>query len=255
MKIVIIGSGNVATHLSLALSLNGNEILQVYSRKEENARLLAERLNCAFTIHTEEIIPDADAYIFSIKDDALRLMAESINVSGKAIFIHTAGSVPMHIFEGITTRFGVLYPMQTFSKSRNIEFSTVPCFIEASDAETLSIISSLAKSISNKVQECDSEKRRKMHLAAVFACNLTNHCYRLAERITEAEGIDFGMFLPLIEETASKVKELSPREAQTGPMVRYDTTVMNRQMQLITDERTRQIYQLMADSIHEDMKK
>lgn len=145
--------------------------------------------------------------------------------------------------------------MQTFSKNRRVDFHEIPCFIEASNEESLATIRSLAESISGRVVDCDSEKRKKMHLAAVFACNLTNHCYRLAERVLEAEHIDFNLFLPLIDETAKKVTEMSPKDAQTGPMVRYDVEVMNRQLALIPDNLTRQIYRLMAESIHLDSTK
>jgi predicted short-subunit dehydrogenase-like oxidoreductase (DUF2520 family) len=250
----MIGSGNLATHLSLALQRAGHDILQVYSRTEEHARLLAERLGCDTAGSTDAIRTDADAYIFAVKDDAIGELATAIGQQARpGIMIHTAGSVPMSIFQGKARHYGVLYPMQTFSKNREVDFRPIPCFIEASDAQTLDTIQQLAEGISEKVVEASSERRRKLHLAAVLACNLTNHCYRLAERVLEEEQTDFQLFLPLIMETARKVTQLSPREAQTGPMVRYDTQVMERQMQLLSDERTRQIYRLMAESIHEDV--
>lgn len=261
MKIVFIGSGNVATHLSMALQRSGNDIIQVFSKTISNAQTLAEKISgisendCLATNCLSDICPDADTYIFSIKDDALKDTAVSIgNImdSRNPLFIHTAGSVPMDVFKGIAKRYGVLYPMQTFSKTRQVDFSSIPCFIEASDKTTLDIINDLASSISSRVEEASSEKRKKMHLAAVFACNLTNHCYRLAERIVNAEGFDFNLFQPLIEETARKVGEMSPRDAQTGPMVRGDKTIMSAQIQLISDDLTRQIYSLMAESIYRD---
>lgn len=254
MKIAIIGSGNVATHISTALQQAGNEIMCVYSKTKENATALADSLGCNVATSLEEISKDADLYLFSVKDDALKDLAESIAKTneGKGIFVHTAGSVPMEIFNGLTERYGVLYPMQTFSKTRNVDFKKVPCFIEASDEETERQITALAEGITEKVQRCSSEKRKRIHLAAVFACNFTNHCYRLAERVVEKEGLDFELFLPLIEETARKVTEMSPRKAQTGPMVRWDVEVMNRQLDLIDDERTKMIYRLMAESIHRE---
>ena len=142
--------------------------------------------------------------------------------------------------------------MQTFSKSRKVNFKEIPCFLEASDDETLSVIRSIAERVSDNVVLADSAKRKKIHLAAVLACNFTNHCYRLAEKVLDEEGIDIKLFLPLIDETARKVAQLSPKQAQTGPMVRYDTGVMQMQIDLLSDERTKQIYRLMADSIHED---
>ena len=291
-KIVFLGSGNLATNLSLALKAAGEEIIQIFSRTKENAQALADKLHCASCTSINEIRTDADVYIFSVKDDALPSLIEQLAVKlsgrhiledtqsstslstgedgGKSdvdnigvcargpILIHTAGSVPMSVFpetmhyELCTMNYGVLYPMQTFSKDRSVNFREIPCFIEASDNNTLEEIKTLASKISNHVLEMSSEKRRKLHLAAVFACNMTNHCYRLAEKVLEEEGIDFSLYLPLIQETANKVKELSPRKAQTGPMVRYDKTIMDAQIALINDERTRQIYRLMADSIHED---
>ena len=283
-KIVFLGSGNLATNLSLALKAAGEEIIQIFSRTQENAQALADKLHCASCTSINDIRTDADAYIFSVKDDALPSLIEqlAVKLSGRhiledtqsstslstgeggergPILLHTAGSVPMSVFpetmhyELCTMNFGVLYPMQTFSKDRSVNFREIPCFIEASDNNTLEEIKGIASKVSDHVLEMSSEKRRKLHLAAVFACNMTNHCYRLAEKVLEEEGIDFSLYLPLIQETANKVKELSPRKAQTGPMVRYDKTIMDAQIALINDERTRQIYRLMADSIHEDSAK
>ena len=271
-KIVFLGSGNLATNLSLALKAAGEEIIQIFSRTQENAQALADKLHCASCTSINEIRTDADVYIFSVKDDALPSLIEQLSQhlnspSGAGggdhtpILLHTAGSVPMSVFpetmhyELCTMNYGVLYPMQTFSKDRSVNFREIPCFVEASDNNTLEEIKTLASKISDHVLEMSSEKRRKLHLAAVFACNMTNHCYRLAEKVLEEEGIDFSLYLPLIQETANKVKKLSPRKAQTGPMVRYDKTIMDAQIALINDERTRQIYRLMADSIHEDSTK
>lgn len=254
MKIVFIGSGNLATQLSLALKDAGKDIVQIYSRTENHARELAEKLDCKHTTDIYEIDKNADVYVFSVKDDALSSLVSSICKNRPdGLFLHTAGSVPMDIFKGHASRYGVLYPMQTFSKSRRVNFQIIPCFIEGSSEEALTTIRALAESISSHVVDCDSEKRKKLHLAAVLACNLTNHCYRLAERVLQEEQIDFDLFLPLIDETAKKVSEMSPRDAQTGPMVRYDVEVMNRQIALLPDERTRQIYRLMAESIHDDL--
>lgn len=255
MNIVIIGSGNLATQLSLALKDAGKDIVQVYSRTEEHAHMLADKIGCSYTDGMKDIRRDADVYILSVKDDAISEVAAAVcSDCPNGLFIHTAGSVPMSVFMPFTKRYGVLYPMQTFSKNRKVDFRPIPCFIEASNAQALAMIQSLAESIADNVVQVDSERRKKLHLAAVLACNLTNHCYRLAERVLEDEQLDFRLFLPLIEETARKVQYLSPREAQTGPMVRYDTSIMDMQLSLLPDERTRQIYRLMAESIHEDSK-
>ena len=254
MRIVIIGSGNLATQLALALKATGKEVVQVYSRTEEHAKALANKIGCDYTSTTEAICRHADLYIIAIKDDAIGEVAATLCKNcPQSLFIHTAGSVPMDVFKGHAVQYGVLYPMQTFSKNRQVDFREIPCFIEASDDESLAAIRQLAGSLSSHVVDCDSERRKKMHLAAVLACNLANHCYRLAERVVEAEHIDFRLFQPLIMETARKVATMSPRDAQTGPMVRYDQRVMDMQIQMLPDERTRDIYRLMADSIHEDL--
>ena len=253
MKIVIIGSGNLATQLSLALKDAGQEIVQIFSRTQAHAQALAEQIGCPYTTSVDAILRDADVYIFSVKDDALSALVSTVCATRQqGLFLHTAGSMPMDLFKGHASQYGVLYPMQTFSKTRRVNFREIPCFIEASSPEALETIRLLSECISDHVVPCDSEKRKKLHLAAVLACNLTNHCYRLAERVLEAEQIDFRLFLPLIEETARKLTILSPREAQTGPMVRYDQHVMDMQMAMLPDARTREIYRLMAESIHED---
>ena len=201
MKIVMIGSGNLATQLSLALKDAGQEIVQIFSRTEAHAQELADKIGCAYTTSVDAILRDADIYILSVKDDALSMLVSAVCHSRQqGLFLHTAGSMPMDLFKGHALQYGVLYPMQTFSKTRRVNFREIPCFIEASSAESLATIRLLSESISDHVVACDSEKRKKMHLAAVLACNLTNHCYRLAERVLEAEQIDFRLFLPLIEE-------------------------------------------------------
>ena len=230
----MIGSGNLATQLSLALKDAGQEIVQIFSRTATHAQLLAEQIGCPYTTSVDAILRDADIFILSVKDDALSTLAAAVcNSRQQALFLHTAGSMPMDLFKGHALQYGVLYPMQTFSKTRRVNFREIPCFIEASSAESLATIRLLSESI-------------------VLACNLTNHCYRLAERVLEAEQIDFRLFLPLIEETARKVRTLSPKDAQTGPMVRYDQNVMQMQMAMLPDDRTREIYRLMAESIHDD---
>ena len=188
MKIVIIGSGNLATQLALALKDANQEIVQIFSRTSAHAKELADKIGCAYTASLEAVQKDADIYILAVKDDALAALAANLCAARTdALFLHTAGSMPMDVFKGHALQYGVLYPMQTFSKNRRVNFREIPCFIEASSPSALATIRTLAESISDHVVDCDSEKRKKMHLAAVLACNLTNHCYRLAERVLEAE--------------------------------------------------------------------
>lgn len=252
MKIVLIGAGNVATHLGIALQKAGCLILQVYSRTEESASALAARLSVDYTIVPDEIRRDADLYIVALKDAVLRQLAPVL-VKGReqALFVHTAGSMSMDLWKGLVKRYGVLYPMQTFSKQREVDFNTVPFFIEASAPAEVELLRMVAVRLSPKVYEVTSGQRRYLHLAAVFACNFANHMYALSSHILEKQGIPFEVMLPLIDETAGKVHELSPTQAQTGPAVRYDENVISKHLEMLADEESLQeLYEKISKSIH-----
>lgn len=252
MKVVWVGAGNLATRLGIALKEAGHETIQVYSRTMESASVLAGQLGCPATDKVETIDTIADVYIFSVKDSALESLVGQIAPRvGSALCLHTAGSMPADVFSGKARRFGVLYPMQTFSRVREVNFREIPCFVEASDAETLAAIRALACSVSDSVEEMAADQRAYLHVAAVFACNFANHCYALAADILSAQGIPFDVMLPLIDETARKVHALPPHEAQTGPAVRYDENVMGRHVRMLGDDRSlKEIYEMMSRSIH-----
>jgi predicted short-subunit dehydrogenase-like oxidoreductase (DUF2520 family) len=248
-KVVCIGAGNVATHLALALKEAGFPIVQVFSRTTENARMLADRLNCAYTSHTDEIRKEAGIYLFSIKDDALQDIVRKIPAN-KGLWIHTAGSIPMELFNGKTNRYGVLYPMQTLSKSRKTDFYKTPLFIEGNTPESQKEIRQVAEMVSGEVGVMTSEKRKYLHLAAVFACNFSNHMYHLATLLLETQGIDRQVLQPLIEETALKLRTMPPDRAQTGPAVRYDHSVIDRHLAMLEDSGMREIYEVISAGIH-----
>ena len=255
MKVVWIGAGNLATQLGVALARAGHETLQVFSRTEASASALATRLHCAATNRVEDILAGADVYVFSVKDSVLEeLVARIAPRVGEAICLHTAGSMPMNLFKGYARRYGVLYPMQTFSKIRAVDFRSIPFFIEANGEEDMMLLKQILRGITEKVYVLPSEKRKYLHLAAVFACNFTNHMYRLSEKLLEEEGIPFEVMLPLIDETAAKVHELSPAKAQTGPAVRYDLNVIDRHLSMLKTERFKEIYRLLSENIHEEAK-
>ena len=158
----------------------------------------------------------------------------------------------MSIWEGHAERYGVFYPMQTFSKQREVNFQEVPFFVEAKRPEDVELLKAVAATLSEKVYEASSEQRKSLHLAAVFICNFTNHMYALAADLLEKYNLPFDVMLPLIDETARKVHELAPRDAQTGPAVRYDENVMNNHLAMLVDSPALQgIYKLMSKSIHE----
>lgn len=251
--IVFIGAGNLATNLAKALYYKGFRIVQVYSRTEESARALAEKVEAEYTTDLQELSNEAKLYIVSLKDAAFVELLPQITAGKQgSLLVHTAGSIPMSVWEGHAERYGVFYPMQTFSKQREVKFQEVPFFIEAKSPEDTEFLKAIAATLSEKVYEASSEQRKSLHLAAVFICNFTNHMYSLAADLLEKYHLPFEVMLPLIDETARKVHELAPHAAQTGPAVRYDENVINNHLSMLADTPALQeIYKLMSKSIHE----
>lgn len=247
---VLVGAGNVATHLGAALQKAGFNITTVYSKTAASAQWLAETLGAAYTTTLNDL-PAADLYLVAVKDDALPEVAQQLKV-GSGIVAHTCGSMDMDVLQNTSGSYGVLYPLQTFSKTRAVDISQVPFCIEGCDEETTSKLDFIARSISSNVHFINSEQRRVLHVAAVFACNFTNHMYALAENILQQRHIPFNILLPLIEETAAKVKDHSPHEAQTGPAARGDQGIIQKHIELLKDNETVQaIYKLVSYSIGE----
>jgi len=251
-KIVFIGAGNLATNLAKAFYDKHIKISQIYSRTEDSAKSLAEAVRTDYTTTLEDVINDADIYIVSLKDDALiDLMPRIIAGKENALMAHTSGSLPLDIWPDSIKRKGVFYPLQTFSKQRIVDFRNIHTFIESNNSADYLLLEKLASSVTDEVSELSSEKRRQIHLAAVFACNFTNHMYALAEKLLKQYDMPFSYMLPLIEETEKKAHVLSPREAQTGPAVRYDEKIINKHLELLSNEpEMQEIYQLISKSIH-----
>ncbi len=249
MKVVLIGAGNVATHLATELYQKSFDIIQVYSRTIESASALAKAVHAVPVTEISAIINDADLYIFSLKDSVLEELISQVP-ENKGLWLHTAGSMPIDIFSKYTSHYGVIYPFQTFSKNRDVNWSDIPLFIEASEHDTLIQLEGIAKQLSGKVLELSTDKRKYLHLTGVFACNFTNHMYALAEQILKKIDLPFEVALPLIDETAAKVHSLSPKVAQTGPAVRYDENVIDKHLSLIDSKQVKEIYKLISDDIH-----
>lgn len=252
MRIVFVGAGNLATNLAQALYGTGNDILQVYSRTMQSAEMLAKKVAAEPTISLDNIV-EADIYIISVKDSVLKdVIAELCKTCRNGLFVHTAGSMSVDVFKGHTERYGVLYPMQTFSKQKIVAFKNIPFFIEANNETDKEFLHAMASGLSNNVYYLSSEARKHLHLAAVFACNFVNHCYELSAEVLDKYDIPFDVMLPLIDETVKKVHTISPKEAQTGPAIRYDKNVISMQRELLSDNpRIQHIYDIMSNSIHE----
>ncbi len=252
LSVVLIGAGNLATALGEALFGAGISVLQVYSRTQESAELLAKRLRVPCVTRLEEVNKQADIYMVSLKDDAfVNLVPEITAIRPEALFVHTAGSIPIDIWEGHCRNYGVFYPLQTFRKRREVDIRTTPEYIEADRPETYAVLERLGKELSGKVRRADSAQRAALHLAAVFACNFTNYMYVAADRILGEHHLPFEVLLPLIEETARKVTYLDPVEAQTGPAVRQDTGIMDKHLRLLKNHPDLQeLYQLISQGIY-----
>lgn len=248
----LLGAGNVAWHLGKALHAAGFPVRGVYSRTLANAQSLAGQLGSAVATDDLSRLPQAEIYLFAVKDDVLPLLAGQmlrlLGADTEALFVHTAGSIPLTVLE--SRRAAVLYPMMTFSKARAVDFKQIPLFVEGTDETAVRIVRDIARRLSESVRELDSERRRLLHLSAVFANNFSNHCFALAYRLLCAADIDPHILLPLVNETVAKLNDLEPGEAQTGPAVRKDHAVMKRQMQaLAAFPELQAIYRQLSESI------
>lgn len=252
MKVTLIGAGNLATQLGKSLKKAGVIISQVYSRTEDSARTLGELLEAEWLTDIKALRDEADIYIFSVKDSVLcELISKVCKGREDKLFLHTAGSMPMSCFEGKALRYGVFYPMQTFSKTKDVDFERIPVFIESNSIETEDVIRSLANKLTQRVIRLSSADRKYLHLAAVWACNFTNYCYTVASDILGEHGIPFDVMLPLINETTEKIQKISPKEAQTGPAVRGDRNVMSKQLELMNGkEDLQELYKMLSKGIN-----
>lgn len=250
-----VGAGNVATHLALAFAKAECKITSVYSRTIESAEALGEKLNRVgqTPIITNELaaMAEADVYIVSVKDEAIPSVVASWPGSLRnSVVLHTAGSVGMNALSGISAHYGVLYPMQTFSKDNPMDFKQITCFYEGSDMIAEEAAATLASTIFGQWQKLSSEDRKCLHLAAVFACNFANHMYALAYEVLESHGIDPHCMLPLISETAEKTKKMDPHDGQTGPARRHDYAIIQQHIDSLSEmPELQKIYELLSHSI------
>jgi predicted short-subunit dehydrogenase-like oxidoreductase (DUF2520 family) len=249
MRISIIGSGNVATHLSAAFKNAGHRIVQVYSRTTYNAALLAYHVGAEAIDDLNAVSPDTDLFIIAVKDDAIAEIVPLLAVHDKLI-AHTSGAADLAQIQNFTDKAGVFYPLQTFSKTKEVNFREVPMCIEGADEAITKTLEDLARDISNNVYRVSSEQRRVLHMAAVFACNFPNYLYAVAQDLLAENNMSFDMLRPLIVETADKIKEHSPAEVQTGPAVRNDIQTMEKHLQMLHNEPQLQaVYNMLSQGI------
>ena len=244
MKIAILGSGNVAYHLAKMFKEKNIPISQIFGRNEKDLQEISEQFEIPFS--TTELA-DAELYFIAVNDDAVAAISKNIK-NQNSLVAHTSGSLPKEILEG-NYRKASFYPLQTFSKSKMLQYSEIPFFVEAENEADSQILENLALKISEKVMKSDYEKRKYIHITAVFACNFVNHLFARAKEISDSQQIPFHYFLPLIKETTSKIEKIEPKLAQTGPAIRNDEKILQLHEALITEEEHLKIYQVMNESI------
>jgi len=228
MQIVLIGSGNVAFHLAKAFTEAQIPVSQIFGRNTTELQKISEQFSIPSSTET---LADADLYIISVSDSSITEVSSLIK-NKNVLVAHTS-----------------FYPLQTFSKSKNLDYSKIPFFIDAENENDEEILKNLASKISKNVMLANDEKRKYIHLTAVFACNFVNHLYARAKEISDSQNIPFDYFLPLIDETTLKIHELEPKLAQTGPAIRNDEKVLKLHESLLTDEEKLKIYKTLNESI------
>ena len=243
MQTVIIGSGNVAYHLAKAFKQNNIPLSQIFGRNENELQKISDELDIPYSTQKLE---DADLYIISVSDQSIEEVSRIISKKN-CLVAHTSGSLPKEILAGVY-RKSSFYPLQTFSKSKSLDYRKIPFFIETENIEDQQLLIELASRISANVMESTHEKRKYIHLTAVFACNFVNHLFARAKEISDSQDIPFDYFLSLIDETIQKIHEIEPKSAQTGPAVRNDQRVLQLHEQLLKDE-SLTIYKTINNSI------
>ncbi|MFC4817189.1 Rossmann-like and DUF2520 domain-containing protein [Flavobacterium sp. GCM10023249] len=251
IQVIILGSGNVAQHLISAFEKNTTaRVKQVFARNPKNISHLIDYERVTNNINS---LLEADVYIISVTDDAIENISAQIPYKNKLV-VHTSGTISITNLDS-KNRKGVFYPLQTFSKNKSVNFKEIPICLETQNQEDYHLLEKIAHSISDKIFNINSEQRKALHVAAVFSCNFVNHLYQLGSEICKENNIPFEILYPLIQETANKIKTLSPEEAQTGPAKRNDTTTINAHLHFLQNETQKEIYKLLTKSIIDNGKK
>ncbi len=247
INVVILGAGNVATHLFNAFHKTENiKVVQVYNRSKKKLAYFEPKTNTTTSISK---IMDADVYLISVSDDSINSLSKKLQFNNKLV-AHTSGSVAMDQISTHNTS-SVFYPLQTFTTGKNVDFKTIPLCIEATEKNDLLLLENLAKSISDNVYHINSKQRKALHIAAVFVNNFVNHLYQKGEEICKENNVSFDILKPLILETARKVSELSPKNSQTGPAKRDDNKVIEQHLSDLNTTTQQEIYTLLTKSIQE----
>jgi predicted short-subunit dehydrogenase-like oxidoreductase (DUF2520 family) len=251
IKVSIIGSGNVAQHLIAAFAKNNAiELVQVYSRKKQSIPSLP---GFDKIVNDYDGLIEADLYIIAVSDNVIAEVSAKLPFKNRLV-VHTSGSVPLDVLHE-NNRKGVFYPLQTFTKNKEVDFSNIPICLETEFGYDYVVLDTVAGSISEKVFAINSEQRKSLHISAVFVNNFVNHLYQIGDNICAQNGLPFEMLKPLIMETAEKIMALSPKEAQTGPAIRKDSSTIAAHLNFLSDKNQKNIYKILTQSIQDNGKK
>jgi predicted short-subunit dehydrogenase-like oxidoreductase (DUF2520 family) len=251
ITISIIGSGNAAQHLILAFEKSSEvQLIQVFSRDKNKVKALVDSQKI---INDYDDLQKVDLIIIAVSDHAIVEVSSKIPFQNQLV-AHTSGAVSLNDLDA-KNRKSVFYPLQTFSKNKEINFFEIPICLEAQNESDFEILKKIAQTISHKTYKINSEQRKSLHVSAVFVCNFVNHLYQIGNEICTENNVDFEILKPLILETANKIKTLSPKEAQTGPAKRQDSQTINSHLAFLSDENQKEIYKILTKSIIDDGKK
>ena len=252
-NITIIGSGNVATHLGKYLYNAKYKIDYIYSRNIKNAKTLAKSVNADPVDDIAEVHAKSDLFLIAVSDNAIEIIAKQLNkyLGRKINVVHTSGMVSSEIFRGYFYNYGVFYPLQTFTKEREIDIKEVPFFITANNDDFEKKLFKVAKKLSSNINIISDKERKVLHVAAVFANNFTNYMYSISKDILESEKMEFDLLYPLIKETTDKVLSgYNPKKIQTGPAVRKDYNTIKQHLKYLKKyPEYKEIYKFLTEKV------
>lgn len=245
IKVILLGSGNVASHLIQAMEANDAiDLIQVYARSKKS---LENVMDSSKIVTSFAALKEADVYVISVSDKAIEEVSNQIPFTNQLV-VHTSGTMDFRVMHPKNKR-GVFYPLQTFSKSKEVDMKQVPFCLETEKDEDFKIVENLAKNLSNSVYKIDGEQRKSLHISAVFVSNFVNHMYQIGNALCAENNVPFAILQPLIKETAHKIKTLSPIEAQTGPAIRHDEPTIEKHLEALENPVYREIYRQLTLSI------
>jgi predicted short-subunit dehydrogenase-like oxidoreductase (DUF2520 family) len=251
-NIAFIGAGNLAWHLAPELENYGHKVSLVCSRSKKNTKDLIQRLyNASLKRNLDFSNSDVDAIFISVNDNNIQDVVSEIIVPENCALFHSSGTQPLDILKvSAANHYGVLYPLQTFTRGVKINFRETPIFLEANGDLAYRILSDLTKGISKNIYRISSDQRSILHLSAVIASNFSNHMLTVAKSLMEDHNMDFNLLENLASTMFQKAFAIGPENGQTGPAVREDHNTLEKHLKLLKGDRDLQkLYSRISEHI------